>query len=77
MKCDSQLVVNHVNGTYQAWGEKMAKYLVLVKYLMENFFKIQLEQIPREENVRVDAMKNLGALVRHGELEGPIVYIIL
>lgn len=77
VKYNSQLVVNQVNGAYQARGEKMAKYMVLVKYLLEKFPKIQLKQIPREQNVRADAIANLGALVKHDELEGPIVYIIL
>lgn len=77
VKCDSQLVVNQVKGVYQARGEKMMQYLILVKHLMAKFPVIRLEQILREQNARADAMANLGALVKHDELEGPIVYIIL
>lgn len=52
VKCDLQSVVNQVNGFYQARGEKMVQYVILVKHLMENFPLIRLEQVLREQNAR-------------------------
>ena len=46
---DSQLVVNKVNDTYQAKGEKMAAYLEKAKELMGSISAASIEVIPRSK----------------------------
>ncbi|KAK3022737.1 hypothetical protein RJ639_045602, partial [Escallonia herrerae] len=45
---DSQLVVNHVLGDYEARDEQMAQYLQLVKTSASKFKNFTIRQIPRD-----------------------------
>src|SRR5206468_1479678 len=56
---DSQLIVNHVNGDYEAKGTNMIKYLKKVKELIGFFRKFTITRIPREENALVDALSKM------------------
>ncbi|KAK3022584.1 hypothetical protein RJ639_046189 [Escallonia herrerae] len=47
---DSQLVVNHVLGDYEARDERMAQYLELVKISAVKFKNFTIHQIPRDQN---------------------------
>lgn len=47
---DSQVVVRHINGDYEAKGERMKEYLSMVKSKMSKEFSVKFVQIPREEN---------------------------
>ena len=47
--CDSQVVANQVNGSYECKNERMGRYLEEVKNQINNF-EIRFVQIPREEN---------------------------
>ncbi|KAK3005307.1 hypothetical protein RJ639_016917 [Escallonia herrerae] len=47
---DSQLVVNHVLGDYEARDERMAQYLSLVKTSSVKFQNFTIRQIPRDQN---------------------------
>ncbi|KAL0448062.1 UNVERIFIED_CONTAM: hypothetical protein Slati_1934100 [Sesamum latifolium] len=53
---DSQLVVNQVEGGYEAKQEKMMKYLEKLGKEMNKFEKFQLEQISREQNSMADQL---------------------
>ena len=53
---DSQLVMGQVNGTCKAKEERMKKYLEKVLQLMKKFKETNFIQIPREENVEVNAL---------------------
>lgn len=53
----------------------MAQYVALVKRLIEDFEEVKIEQIPRAENARVNAMANLGATIGVKDMEGPIIYV--
>lgn len=48
--CDSQVVVRHINDDYEAKGERMKKYLSMVKSKTGDGFSAKFIQIPREEN---------------------------
>ena len=56
---DSQLVVNQIEDTYEAKGEKMILYLKKVPDLLKRFVLVQVKHIPREENSRADTLAKL------------------
>ncbi|XP_031260926.1 uncharacterized protein LOC116119120 [Pistacia vera] len=64
VKSDSQLVVNHLYGIYQARGLKMTTYLNLVKELHNVFKEFSIAQVPRTENTHADALANLGSALQ-------------
>ncbi|KAK3036041.1 hypothetical protein RJ639_030742 [Escallonia herrerae] len=51
---DSQLVVNHVLGDYEARDERMAQYLQLVKTSASKFKNFTICQIPRDQNTQAN-----------------------
>ena len=53
---DSQLIIGQVNGTCEAKEEQMNKYLNRVRNLIKKFKEASFLQIPREENMEVDAL---------------------
>ena len=61
---DSQLVVNQINGNYQARDLKMTTYLKKALELKKQFKEFNIEQIPRDENLHDDALANLGSAVQ-------------
>lgn len=56
MHCDSQVVVGHITGDYEAKGEQMKKYLNLVKRKIGDGFVVKFVQISREENKQADRL---------------------
>ena len=54
--CDSQLVVYQVRGDYQARGQKLAPYLVLVQELLSNLERYDISHVPREQNKEADLL---------------------
>ncbi|XP_070045681.1 uncharacterized protein [Nicotiana tomentosiformis] len=61
VKCDSQLVVNQVNGIFNTKEECLQQYLNKVQALLAWFRECSIIHIPREENVEADALANLGS----------------
>ena len=64
---DSQLVVNQVNETYQARGEKMVIYLGKTKELIRLISTFTIEVVPRSKNSHADGFAKL-ASTKDGEL---------
>lgn len=63
--CNSQVVVRHINGDYEAKGEPMKEYLSIVKNKMGEEFWIKFVSIPRKENEQADCLaKATSAKVR-------------
>ncbi|KAK3030609.1 hypothetical protein RJ639_039969 [Escallonia herrerae] len=58
---DSQLVVNHVLGDYEARDERMAQYLNLVKTSAVKFQNFTIHQIPRDQNTQADTLSRLAS----------------
>ncbi|KAL0458919.1 UNVERIFIED_CONTAM: hypothetical protein Slati_0519100 [Sesamum latifolium] len=58
---DSQLIVNQIEGTFEAKEESMIQYLQQIKELRTSFDQFQIIQIPREENVKVDCLSKLAS----------------
>ncbi|CAA7047599.1 unnamed protein product, partial [Microthlaspi erraticum] len=61
---DSQLIVNQMQGDYQARDSKMTRYMNVAKTIVEKFDDCKLAQIPREENCHADALANLGSALK-------------
>jgi ribonuclease HI len=61
VKSDSQLIVGQVKGEYEAKEDRMKKYLTVVKNLLTQFKKVELLQIPREENEAADRLARLAS----------------
>ena len=53
---NSQVVIGHINGDYEAKGERMKKYLDLIKSRTNQTIVVKFLQVPREENEHVDQM---------------------
>ncbi|XP_057775328.1 uncharacterized protein LOC130994298 [Salvia miltiorrhiza] len=61
---DSQLVVNQMQGTFQAKDTKMTAYLGKTKELQSCFEEFTINQVPRGENGHADALANLGSTIQ-------------
>ncbi|XP_057780030.1 uncharacterized protein LOC130998612 [Salvia miltiorrhiza] len=64
---DSQLVVNQIQGAYQAKDAKMVTYLGKVKELQSSFEEFTIAQVPRGDNSHADALANLGSSIQATE----------
>ncbi|XP_013624604.1 PREDICTED: uncharacterized protein LOC106330724 [Brassica oleracea var. oleracea] len=58
---DSQLIINQVQGEYQAKDGSMIKYVEVTQRLIKKFKSCKLTQIPWEQNSQADALANLGS----------------
>ncbi|XP_038688375.1 uncharacterized protein LOC119987518 [Tripterygium wilfordii] len=73
---DSQLIVNQLQGSYQAKDPKMASYLEAVKELQKQFDEFSLTLIPRANNAHADALAKLGSSIQATEPQPiPVVYL--
>ncbi|XP_074347038.1 uncharacterized protein LOC141685859 [Apium graveolens] len=63
-RSDSEVVVNQVNGGFQARGPRTELYLRCTQRLIEKFREVRLECVPREKNNNTDynAPKSRGIL---------------
>ncbi|XP_074372877.1 uncharacterized protein LOC141713384 [Apium graveolens] len=59
-RSDSELVVNQVNGGFQARGPRTKLYMRCVQRLLQRFGSAKLEGVPREENGDADALAKMG-----------------
>ncbi|KAL2232086.1 UNVERIFIED_CONTAM: Ribonuclease HI [Sesamum indicum] len=60
---DSQLVAMQVQGTYETRERSMTQYQARVKEMMKKFERCTISQIPRDENMRADALSRFGSLI--------------
>ncbi|KAL0300164.1 UNVERIFIED_CONTAM: hypothetical protein Sangu_3135700 [Sesamum angustifolium] len=58
---NSQLVVNQIQGTYEARGEKIAKNLLKAKDILDRFEKSSLIQVLRADNTVADQLARLAS----------------
>ena len=56
---DSQLVVKHIEDSYEARGEKIIPYLKKVRELLKKFIRVQVRHMPRAENIRANTLVKL------------------
>ncbi|KAJ9552293.1 hypothetical protein OSB04_016338 [Centaurea solstitialis] len=77
VRSDSLLVVNQINGEFQAKDSKMISYLKIAKDKIARFDKFSIEQIPRDLNAQADALANLGSAFNEPTLESiPIIHLM-
>ncbi|XP_027173760.1 uncharacterized protein LOC113773352 [Coffea eugenioides] len=60
-RSDSQLVVHQVRGEYEAKEDIMKKYLAKVREAIALFDVFEIEQVPRSQNKRADALLKLAS----------------
>ncbi|XP_074337238.1 uncharacterized protein LOC141674430 [Apium graveolens] len=60
-RSDSELVVNQVNGGFQARGPQTELYMRCGQRLLQKFGSARLEGVPREENSKADALAKMGS----------------
>ncbi|XP_033138071.1 uncharacterized protein LOC108870454 [Brassica rapa] len=73
---DSQLIINQVQGEYQAKDDSMIQYMAVAQRLIKKFKSCKLTQIPWEQNSQADAMGNLGsALVTNSQVSIPLLVL--
>ena len=65
---DSQLVVNQINGDYQAKGKNMAAYLKIAGGHLKAFRWFKIEQVLRAENMKADSLVRLASRLKDGTL---------
>jgi ribonuclease HI len=61
VRSDSQVVVDHIQRQSEAHGEKMIQYLKKVHEIQSCFDRVVLTKIPRENNLRADALSKIGS----------------
>ena len=58
---DSQLVVNQVQGNFEAWDSWMEAYLQAVKQIMNKFGTAKVTQVGRAQNRHADSLATLAS----------------
>ncbi|XP_074369023.1 uncharacterized protein LOC141709030 [Apium graveolens] len=61
VRSDSELVVNQINGGFQARGPRTELYMRCAQCLLNFFSNARLESISREENSNADALAKMGS----------------
>ncbi|XP_019236965.1 PREDICTED: uncharacterized protein LOC109217196 [Nicotiana attenuata] len=64
LRCDSQLVVNQVTGTFQIKEQRLQKYQAEIHKLLE-FDECRLNQIPQAQNIEADGLAKLAATTKN------------
>ena len=73
---DSKLIINQVQGEYQAKDDGMIQYLAVAQRFIKKFKSCKLTQIPREQNSQADALANLGsALETNSQMSIPLLVL--
>jgi ribonuclease HI len=61
VRSDSQVIVGHIRGEFEAKGEKMKKYLSKVHDMQSSFQKFCITKIPREDNEKADRLARMAS----------------
>ncbi|XP_013709457.2 uncharacterized protein LOC106413181 [Brassica napus] len=73
---DSQLIINQVQGEYQAKDDSMIQYLAVAQRVIKKFKSCKLTQIPREQNSQADTLANLeSALETNSQKSIPLLVL--
>lgn len=67
IKSDSKLVVNQTQGNYAEKEENLAKDHLQTQIIIGKFDKVEIIQIPREENSEVDNLVKVATASEKGE----------
>jgi ribonuclease HI len=58
---DSQVIVGHIRGEFEAKGERMRKYLAKVQTMKASFQKFGITKISREDNEKADYLARIAS----------------
>jgi ribonuclease HI len=61
LRSDSQVIVGHIQGEFEAKGEKMKLYLSRVQDMQASLKRFSIVKIPREQNEEVDILARMGS----------------
>lgn len=61
---DSQLVTSQIQGSFAIKDDHMPKYAAAYKQINSRFSKVQIQRIPREENVQADELAQLATSLK-------------
>ena len=73
---DSQLIINQVQGEYQAKDDSMIQYMTVAQRLIKKFTSCKFTQIPRKQISQANAQANLGsALETNSQMSIPLLVL--
>jgi hypothetical protein len=61
IQSDSQVIVGHIRGEFEAKGERMRKYLAKVQTMKASFQKFGITKISREDNEKADYLARIAS----------------
>jgi ribonuclease HI len=61
LRIDSQVIVDHIQGEFEAKGEKMKMYLSQVQDMRASLKQFHIVKIPREQNDEADLLARMGS----------------
>jgi ribonuclease HI len=61
VQSDSQVIVGHIRGEFEAKGDKMKKYLAKVQGMHTSFQKFNITKIPRKDNEKADHLARMAS----------------
>ena len=61
IRSDSQVIVGHIQGEFEAKEEKMKMYLSKVQHMQSFFQKFCITKIPREDNEKADPLARMAS----------------
>nr|XP_009781672.1 PREDICTED: uncharacterized protein LOC104230538 [Nicotiana sylvestris] len=67
-KCESLLVVNQVNKSFEVRDDMMQRYLDKLQVTLHRLKEWTLDHVPREQNSEADALANLGSSVEDNDI---------
>jgi ribonuclease HI len=62
VQSDSQVIVDHIRGEFEAKREKMKRYLTKVQDMQSSFQKFCIMKILREDNEKVDRLARMASI---------------
>jgi hypothetical protein len=62
VRSDSQVIVGHIRGEFEARGEKMKRYLTKVQDMQHSFQKSCIMMIPRKDNEKADHLARMASV---------------
>ncbi|XP_059306312.1 uncharacterized protein LOC132057720 [Lycium ferocissimum] len=75
-KCDSLLVVNQLDGTFEVKDDRMRRYVEKLQVVLRRFKEWTLDHVPGDQNNEADALANLGSSIESEEFNsGTVAYI--
>jgi ribonuclease HI len=69
VRSDSQVIIGHIMGEFEAKGDKMKKYLAKVQGMQTSFQKFSITKIPRNENEKADHLARMASAEDRGVKE--------